>query len=82
LDEPTQGIDVGAKAEIFRLMCSLAKNGVGILMISSELPEVMAMSDRILVMARGRIVAEYGAAEATPEEIMRDAAGGSRQNGK
>jgi ribose transport system ATP-binding protein len=82
LDEPTQGIDVGAKAEIFRLMCTLAKNGVGILMISSELPEVMAMSDRILVMARGRIVAEYVAAEATPEEIMRDAAGGSRQNGK
>ena len=82
LDEPTQGIDVGAKAEIFRLMCSLAKNGVGILMISSELPEVMAMSDRILVMARGRIVAEYTAAEATPEEIMRYAAGGSTQNGK
>ncbi len=82
LDEPTQGIDVGAKAEIFRLMCSLAKNGVGILMISSELPEVMAMSDRILVMARGRVVAEYTGAEATPEEIMRNAAGGNRTNGK
>jgi ribose transport system ATP-binding protein len=82
LDEPTQGIDVGAKAEIFRLMCSLAKQGVGILMISSELPEVMAMSDRILVMARGQIVAEYTAAEATPQEIMRSAAGGNRSNGK
>jgi ribose transport system ATP-binding protein len=81
LDEPTQGIDVGAKAEVFRLMCRLAGEGAGILFISSELPEVMAMSDRILVMADGRIVAEYPAASATAEDIMRSAAGGIAADG-
>jgi ABC-type sugar transport system ATPase subunit len=81
LDEPTQGIDVGAKAEVFRLMCRLAGEGRGIIFISSELPEVMAMSDRILVMADGRIVAEYAAASATAEDIMRSAAGGIAANG-
>ena len=59
LDEPTRGIDVGAKAEIHRLMSELAGTGVAILMISSELPEVLGMSDRVLVMREGRLVAEF-----------------------
>ena len=59
LDEPTRGVDVGAKAEVHRLISSLAAQGIAILMISSELPEVMAMSDRVLVMREGRLVAEF-----------------------
>ena len=67
LDEPTRGIDVGAKAEIYAIMRQLADEGLGILFISSELPEILGLSDRILVMRRGRIVAEFDAAEATEE---------------
>jgi rhamnose transport system ATP-binding protein len=67
LDEPTRGIDVGAKAEIHRLMGELAAQGLAILMISSELPEVLGMSDRVLVMREGRIVAEFSRDEATQE---------------
>jgi ABC-type sugar transport system ATPase subunit len=69
MDEPTRGIDVGAKAEIHRLMSELAQQGLAILMISSELPEVMGMSDRILVMREGRLVAEFSREEATQENI-------------
>jgi ABC-type sugar transport system ATPase subunit len=69
MDEPTRGIDVGAKAEIHRLMSQLAGEGMAILMISSELPEVLGMSDRVLVMREGQIVAEYNRAEATQEKI-------------
>ncbi len=69
LDEPTRGIDVGAKAEIHRLMGELAASGVAILMISSELPEVLGMSDRVLVMREGRIVAEFDRAQATSEAV-------------
>jgi ABC-type sugar transport system ATPase subunit len=69
MDEPTRGIDVGAKAEIHRLMSELASRGMAILMISSELPEVLGMSDRILVMRAGRIVAEVDRAEATQPGI-------------
>jgi ABC-type sugar transport system ATPase subunit len=65
MDEPTRGIDVGAKAEIHRLMSELAAKGLAILMISSELPEILGMSDRILVMRDGRIVAEFDRADAT-----------------
>jgi ribose transport system ATP-binding protein len=72
-DEPTRGIDVGAKVEVFRLMNDLAKEGVGIIMISSEMPEVLAMADRILVMAGGSFVAEYTAGQASQEDLMRDA---------
>ncbi len=72
-DEPTRGIDVGAKVEVFRLMNDLAKQGVGIIMISSELPEVLAMADRILVMAGGSFVAEYERSQASQEDLMRDA---------
>ena len=71
LDEPTAGIDVGAKAEIYRLMAGLAAEGLGLILISSELPEVLAVSDRILVMHEGRLVAQMGAAEASEERIMR-----------
>jgi rhamnose transport system ATP-binding protein len=69
VDEPTRGIDVGAKAEIHRLMSELAQQGLAILMISSELPEVLGMSDRILVMREGELVAEFSRAEATQENI-------------
>lgn len=77
LDEPTRGIDVGAKFEIYKVMVSLAKQGVGIILISSELQEVLGMSDRILVMAEGEIVGELSRSEATQEEIMKLATMGS-----
>jgi rhamnose transport system ATP-binding protein len=69
MDEPTRGIDVGAKAEIHALMSRLAGQGLAVLMISSELPEVLGMSDRVLVMNNGRIVAEFDRAEATPDSV-------------
>jgi ribose transport system ATP-binding protein len=75
LDEPTRGIDVGAKAEVHSIMTDLAKHGVGILMISSELPEVLHMSDRILVMHEGRLTATFSREEATEELIMLAATG-------
>ena len=75
LDEPTRGIDVGAKAEVHAIMARLAEQGVGILMISSELPEVMGMSDRVLVMHEGRITGEFTREEATQESIMLAATG-------
>ncbi len=70
LDEPTRGIDVGTKAEIYLLMRRLADQGAGIMMISSELPEVIGMSDRILVMSRGRIAGELQRREASEERIL------------
>ena len=70
LDEPTRGIDVGAKAEIHRLIAQLAAGGVAILVISSELPELIGMSDRILVMAAGRIAGEVPRAEATEQRVL------------
>ncbi len=76
LDEPTRGIDVGAKAEIHALMNRLAGEGVGIIMISSELPEILGISDRILVMRQGQIVGEFSRKEATQDAIMLCAAGG------
>jgi ribose transport system ATP-binding protein len=72
-DEPTRGIDVGAKAEVFTLMNELSERGVGIIMISSEMPELLAMADRILVMQSGRITAEFAHGEATQESILRAA---------
>lgn len=59
LDEPTRGIDVGAKSEIYKLMCEMARNGMTIIMISSELPEILSMSDRVLIMAGGKIRGEF-----------------------
>ncbi|AMP13891.1 ABC transporter family protein [Collimonas pratensis] len=69
-DEPTRGIDIGAKSEIYKLLNSLAEQGKAIVMISSELPEVLRMSHRILVMCEGRITGELSAAEASQEKIM------------
>ena len=69
-DEPTRGIDVGAKSEIWHLMRELANQGKAILMISSELPEVIGMSDRIVVIHRGRVVGEIPGAQATEEKVM------------
>ncbi|MFD1539199.1 sugar ABC transporter ATP-binding protein [Nonomuraea guangzhouensis] len=70
LDEPTRGIDVGAKVEIYQLINELTASGRAVLMISSDLPEVLGMSDRILVMARGRLVGELPAVEATQDGVM------------
>jgi rhamnose transport system ATP-binding protein len=70
VDEPTRGIDVGSKAEVHRLISELAVSGVGVLMISSELPEVLGMADRVLVVREGRITAELSRAEATAERVM------------
>ena len=72
-DEPTKGIDVGTKAEIYGLMRTLADSGVGVIVVSSELPEILAVCDRILVFAEGQIRAEYAAAEATEENLVRSA---------
>ncbi|MDD9205674.1 sugar ABC transporter ATP-binding protein, partial [Georgenia sp. 10Sc9-8] len=70
VDEPTRGIDVATKAEVHRLMSALAADGVAVLMVSSELPEVLGMADRILVMREGRLAAEIPRAEATEESVM------------
>jgi len=70
LDEPTRGIDVGAKAEIYRLINELAGEGIGIMLISSELPEILGLADRVLVMQKGRITGELSAAEATEEKVL------------
>ena len=75
LDEPTRGIDIGAKAEVHRLMNELVHQGIAILMISSELPEVLAMSDRIMVMREGHVMGEFAREEATPEKVMAAATG-------
>ena len=69
LDEPTRGIDVGAKREIYQIMNELTGQGVAILMISSELPEVLGMADRIVVIRDGRIAGEMDRADATQEKI-------------
>ena len=69
LDEPTRGVDVGAKAEIRQKTDALAADGMAILLISSELPEIMGMSDRILVMQNGRLVAEFPRADFSEEAI-------------
>jgi len=70
IDEPTRGIDVGAKSEIHRLMSGLAREGKAILMVSSEMPEVLGMSDRVLVMSGGRITAEFSRADVTQEKVL------------
>jgi rhamnose transport system ATP-binding protein len=75
VDEPTRGIDVGTKAEVHRLLSQLAGRGVAVLMVSSELPEVLGMADRVLVMHEGRLSAELTRAEADEERIMRAATG-------
>lgn len=73
LDEPTRGIDVGAKAEIYKLMNELTAQGIGIIMVSSEMPELLAMSDRFLVLSDGKIRAEFSKDEVSQEKIMKAA---------
>lgn len=79
LDEPTRGIDVGAKSEIYELIHELTAAGLGVLLISSEMPEVLGMSDRVLVMRKGSLVAEFTRENATEEAIMTAASEGSRK---
>jgi erythritol transport system ATP-binding protein len=73
LDEPTRGVDVGARAEIFKIIGALARQGMGVIFTSSDLAEVLSLADRVLVMARGQITAEFSGAEATEGEIARAA---------
>jgi rhamnose transport system ATP-binding protein len=75
IDEPTRGIDVGTKAEVHRLLSELAGQGLAVLMISSELPEVLGMADRVLVMHEGRLTAELTRDEADEERVIRAATG-------
>jgi ABC-type sugar transport system ATPase subunit len=80
MDEPTRGIDVGAKVEIYNIMNELIEQGVCIIMISSELPEILGMSDRILVMHEGRLTGELEWQGATQEKVMYYATGGKKAN--
>jgi ribose transport system ATP-binding protein len=73
LDEPTRGIDVGAKAEVHALMSRLAQQGMAIVMISSEMPEIIGMSDRVIVLCQGRVTGEFSRAELSQEKIMTSA---------
>ena len=75
LDEPTRGVDIGAKVEVHRIISELAASGLGIIVISSDLPEVLAMSDRVLVLHEGAITAEIARADATEEAVMFAATG-------
>jgi ABC-type sugar transport system ATPase subunit len=75
-DEPTRGIDVGAKYEIYKIMGELTNQGRGIIFISSELPEVLGISDRVMCMCEGRIAGEFSRMDATPEAVMRVLTGG------
>ncbi len=75
-DEPTRGIDVGAKTEVYNIINSLVRNGAAVIMISSELPEILGMSDRIIVLSEGRLTGEFTREEATQEKIMAAATGG------
>ncbi|MDQ2745836.1 MAG: xylose ABC transporter ATP-binding protein [Acidobacteriota bacterium] len=78
LDEPTRGIDVGAKQEIYAEINKLAKEGLAIVMVSSELPEVLGLSDRVLVLHEGKLTGEFAKSEATPEKVMVAATGESK----
>jgi D-xylose transport system ATP-binding protein len=79
LDEPTRGIDVGAKQEIYAQINKLAETGLAIVLVSSELPEVLGLSDRVIVLHEGRITGEFTRKEATPEAVMSCATGRARQ---
>jgi len=70
LDEPTKGIDVGAKSEFYQMICSFAKQGLGVILVSSELPEVIGLSDRIIVMKSKQIVAEVAKEDATESKLL------------
>ena len=78
VDEPTRGVDVGAKIDIHRHLRGLADKGKAVLVISSELPEVLALSDRLVVLREGRVSATFDAADATPERVLASALPGGR----
>ena len=78
LDEPTRGIDVGAKAEVHRIISDLAVGGLAIILISSELPEVLAMADQVIVLHEGRVSGTFARSEATQERVMFAATGQDR----
>ena len=84
LDEPTKGIDVGAKFEIYQIICDLAKQGIGVIVVSLELPEVIGVCDRIVVMCQGHIAGELAREEAADQKIlmlaMKDMLGGSNHD--
>ncbi len=75
LDEPTKGIDIGSKAAVHEFMAELAAQGLAVIMVSSEIPEILGMSDRVIIMREGRIAAEVAGPEMTPETLVRHAAG-------
>jgi ABC-type sugar transport system ATPase subunit len=81
LDDPTRGVDVGAKAELYRLIDGLVRQGIGVIMTSSELPELLTVCDRILVLSEGRLTASFARGEATEQKIMEAATRGSRKAG-
>jgi ABC-type sugar transport system ATPase subunit len=81
LDDPTRGVDVGAKAELYRLIDGLVREGIGVIMTSSELPELLTVCDRILVLSEGRLTASFSQAEATQQKIMEAATLGARKAG-
>jgi ABC-type sugar transport system ATPase subunit len=78
LDDPTRGVDVGAKAELYRLIDGLVREGIGVIMTSSELPELLTVCDRILVLSEGRLTASFKRGEATEQKIMEAATIGAR----
>ena len=78
MDEPTRGIDVGAKQEIYQIMLDLVKEGKSILMVSSDMPEVVSMSDRVLVMKEGEVVGELNRDEISEENILQYSIGGKK----
>ena len=73
LDEPTRGIDIGAKSELYELILKLASEGKGIILVSSDLPEILGISDRILVMRQGKVVTSMSRDEATEEKVLNHA---------
>ena len=81
-DEPTRGIDVGAKFEIYKLIQKLSSEGVGIIMVSSEMPEILSLSEKILVLWRGKLAGEFSGKEATNDNILKAALIGGKNNGK
>jgi ribose transport system ATP-binding protein len=80
LDEPTRGIDINAKKEIYALIDELAQSGLGVVLVSSELPEILGIADRIMVLCEGRKTAEFSRAEATEEKVMKAALPGGMNN--
>ena len=80
MDEPTRGIDIGAKSEIYQLINELSRAGMGIILCSSEMEEIMVLCDRIMVMHDGRIMGEMARKDATAEKILKLAFGGRKQH--